>query len=149
MSDCLGMCFLMTDSGVSTGTSGWDYFVYSISRGWMVLKACISKSRCFSGLLTVFSFATVNLSDFSHSMLILLTNSLEAMSLLGILIVLWGCAVQVVAAVMHFKFEFEFSNFDLGGLLHFLYTHMNICLKSISVNHNVAPKLFIKHSSFQ
>ena len=26
---------------------------------------------------------------------------------------------------------------------------MNIWLKSISVNHNIAPKLFIKHSSFQ
>ena len=42
------------------------------------------------------------------------------MSLLGILIVLRGHAIQVAAAVVHFKFEFEFSNFALGGLLHFL-----------------------------
>ena len=53
----------------------------------------------------VFSFVTVNLSDFSHSALILLINSLEAMSLLGILIVLQGHAVQVDAAVMGFRFQ--------------------------------------------
>ena len=75
----------------------------------------------------VFSFAIVNLSDFSHFALILLTNSLEAMSLLGILIVLWGHAVQVIAAVVHFELEFEFSSFGLGGLLHFLLT----CVVSI------------------
>ena len=46
------------------------------------------------------------------------------MSLLGILIVLWGHAVQVIAAVVHFKLEFEFSSFDLGGLPHFLF---NLC----------------------
>ena len=45
------------------------------------------------------------------------------MSLLEILIVLQGCAVQVVAAVVHFKFEFEFSNFAFGGLPHFLLTY--------------------------
>ena len=77
----------------------------------------------------VFSFATVNLSDFLHSTLILLTNSLEAMSLLGILIVLWGHVVRVVTAVVHFKFEFEFSNFALGGLPHFLLT----CVVSINL----------------
>ena len=42
MSDCLGMCFLMIDNGVPTGTSGWDFCVYSISGGLMVLTACIS-----------------------------------------------------------------------------------------------------------
>ena len=70
----------------------------------------------------VFSFATVNLSDFSCSALILLTNSLEAMSLLGILIALWGHVVQVVAAVVGFGFEFGFSGFALGGLPLFLLT---------------------------
>ena len=73
----------------------------------------------------VFSFATVNLSDFSHSALILLTNSLEAMTLLGILIVLRGHAVRVVAAVELYKFEF--SGFNLGGLPCFLLT----CVASI------------------
>ena len=70
----------------------------------------------------VFSFATVNLSDFSRSMLILLASSLEAMSLLGILIVLYGHEVQVVAAVVSFRFGFRFSGFTFGGLLHFLLT---------------------------
>ena len=68
----------------------------------------------------VFSFATVNLSDFSHATFILLTNSLEAMSLLGILIAFWGHVVQVVAAVVGLGFEFGFSGFALGSLPHFL-----------------------------
>ena len=42
------------------------------------------------------------------------------MSLLGILIVLWGHGVQVVAAAVLFEFEFEFSDFNLGGLPCFL-----------------------------
>ena len=50
------------------------------------------------------------------------------MSLLGILIILQGHAVQVVAAVVHFKSEFEFSSLDLGGLPHFLLT----CVVSIN-----------------
>ena len=49
------------------------------------------------------------------------------MSLLGILIILWGCAVRVVAAVVLSKLGFEFSNLGLGGLLHFLLT----CVVSI------------------
>ena len=51
MSDCLGICFLMTDNGVSTGTSVLEVLVYSISRGLIVLTACISKSGCFSDSL--------------------------------------------------------------------------------------------------
>ena len=51
MSDCLGMSFLMTDNVVSTGTSGWEILVNSISGGLMVLTACISKSGCFSDSL--------------------------------------------------------------------------------------------------
>ena len=46
MSDCLGICFLMTNNGVSTGTSGLEVLVYSISGGLMVLTACVSKSGC-------------------------------------------------------------------------------------------------------
>ena len=57
-------------------------------------------------IVAVFNFATVNLSDISGSALILLTSSLEATSLLGILIVSWGHVVQVVAAVVYFVFEF-------------------------------------------
>ena len=49
------------------------------------------------------------------------------MSLLGILIILQGHAVQVVAAVVLFKLEFEFSNLGLGDLQCFLLT----CVVSI------------------
>ena len=44
------------------------------------------------------------------------------MSLLGNLIVLWGHVVQVIVAVVGFKFELGFSGFALGGLLYFLLT---------------------------
>ena len=83
---------------------------------------------CLYGLLTVFSFATVDLSDFSHSALILLTNSLETKSLLGILIVLWGHAVRVFAAVVLLELEFKFSDLGLGGLPHLFLT----CVVSIN-----------------
>ena len=54
-------------------------------------------------------------------------NSLETMSLLGILIILWGHAVRVFAAVMLLELEFKFSDLGLGGLPHFLLT----CVVSI------------------
>ena len=41
----------------------------------------------------VFNFATVNLSDFSCSALIFMTNSLEAVSLPKVLVTLQGCVV--------------------------------------------------------
>ena len=44
------------------------------------------------------------------------------MSLLGILIALWGHVELVFAAVVGFQFEFGFSDFTLGGLPHFLLT---------------------------
>ena len=44
------------------------------------------------------------------------------MSLSKVLVVLQGHVVQVVAAVVEFGYEFEFSNFALGGLPHFLLT---------------------------
>ena len=44
------------------------------------------------------------------------------MSLLGILLALWGHVVQVVAAVVGLGFELGFLGFALGGLLHFLLT---------------------------
>ena len=105
MSDCLGMCLQIIDSGVSIGTSSWGVCAYLISRGQIVLTGSISQSGCFSDILciavctgvhcwgfnanneyfsvinldlwscllnclTAFNFATVNLSDFSHSTLI-------------------------------------------------------------------------------
>ena len=51
MFGCQGMCFLITDKGVSIGTSGCELVLYSISGGLMVLMGCISKSACFSDSL--------------------------------------------------------------------------------------------------
>ena len=53
MSDCLGMCLQIMDSGVSIGTSAWGICVYSISGGQMVLTGSISKSGCFSDILCI------------------------------------------------------------------------------------------------
>ena len=53
MSDCLGMCLWLMDSGVSIGTSAWGVCVYSISGGQMVLTGSISKSECFSDILCI------------------------------------------------------------------------------------------------
>ena len=64
MSDCQGMCFLMTDSGVSIGTSDGGVLVYSISGGLMVLTGCISKSGCFSDSLCKAVCASVNYCGF-------------------------------------------------------------------------------------
>ena len=47
MSDCLGMCLQIIDSGVSIGTSAWGVCVYLIAGGQMVLTGSISKSRVF------------------------------------------------------------------------------------------------------
>ena len=41
ISDCLGMCLHIMDSGVSIGTNAWDVCVYLISRGQMVLTGSI------------------------------------------------------------------------------------------------------------
>ena len=62
---------------------------------------------------------TVNLSDISHSALIFLTNSQEALSLSKVLAALRGHVMHAVAADVEFGFEFEFSSFALGGLLCF------------------------------
>ena len=44
------------------------------------------------------------------------------MSLPEVLISLQGCVMQVFAAVVESRFEFEFSNFTLGSQPHFLLT---------------------------
>ena len=64
MSNCQGICFLMTDGGVSIGTGGWGVLVYSISGGLMVLTGCISKSGCFSDSLCKAVCAGVNCCGF-------------------------------------------------------------------------------------
>ena len=64
MSDCQGMSFLMTNSGVSINTSGWEVLVYSIFGDLMVLTGCISKSGCFSESLYKAVYAGVNCCGF-------------------------------------------------------------------------------------
>ena len=53
MSDFLGMCLQIVDSGVSTGTNAWGVCVYLISGGQMVLTGSISKSGCFSDIICI------------------------------------------------------------------------------------------------
>ena len=53
MSDCLGMCLQIMDSGLSICTSAWGVCVYSISGGQMVLTGSISKSGCFSDIFYI------------------------------------------------------------------------------------------------
>ena len=47
MSDCLGMCLWIIDSGVSIGTNAWGICVYLISGGQMVLTGSISNLGVF------------------------------------------------------------------------------------------------------
>ena len=53
MSDCLGMCLQIIDSGVSIGTSALGICVYLISGDHIVLTGSISKSECFSDILCI------------------------------------------------------------------------------------------------
>ena len=64
MSDCLGMCLWIIDSGVSIGTSAWGVCVYSISGGQMVLTGSISKSGCFSDILCIAVCTGVSCCEF-------------------------------------------------------------------------------------
>ena len=67
-------------------------------------------------------FATVNLSDFSHSALISLIICLETISLFSLLGCCQGHIVRVFAAVGVLVLQFGISGFGLGGLPHFLLT---------------------------
>ena len=77
---------------------------------------------CLLNYLTVFNFATVNLSDFSHSALISLTICLETISLFRILGCCWGQVVIFFAAVGVLGLLVGICGFGLGGLPHFLLT---------------------------
>ena len=65
--------------------------------------------------LTVFNFATVNLSDFFHSMLI----SVIIISLFRLLRSCQGQVVRVFAAVVVLFLLIGICGFGLGGLPHF------------------------------
>ena len=79
----------------------------------------------WSGLLyclTVFNFAIVNPSDFSHSTLISAIICLETMSLFRLLGCCWGQVVRVFAAVTVLVLLIGICGFGLGGLSCFLLT---------------------------
>ena len=77
---------------------------------------------CLLNCLTVFNFATVNLSDFSHSALISAIICLETISLFRLLGCCWGQVVRVFAAVVVLVLLIGICGFGLGGLPHFLLT---------------------------
>ena len=77
---------------------------------------------CLLYCLTVYNFATVNLSDFSHSTLISAIICLETISLFSLLGCCQGHVVGVFAAVRVLVLLAGISGFVLGGLLHFLFT---------------------------
>ena len=72
--------------------------------------------------LTAFNFATVNLSDFSHSMLISVIICQETISLFRLLGCCRGHVVEVLAAVRVLVLLIGISGFGLGGLPHFHFT---------------------------
>ena len=75
---------------------------------------------CLLNCLTVFNFATVNMSDFSHSALISVIICLETISLFRLLGCCQGPVVRVFAAVL--VLLIGIYGFGLGGLPHFLLT---------------------------
>ena len=76
----------------------------------------------FVELLTAFNFATVNLSDFSHSTLISLIICLETISLFRLLGCCRGQMVIFFAAVGVLGLLFRICDFGLGGLPHYCLT---------------------------
>ena len=77
---------------------------------------------CLLNCLTVFHFATVNLSDFSHSVLISAIICLETISLFRLLGCCQGQVVRFFAAVGVLVLLIGICGFGLGGLPHFLIT---------------------------
>ena len=76
----------------------------------------------FVELLTAFNFATVNLSDFSHSVLISSIICLETILLLRLLGYCRGQVVRFFAAVSVLGLLLGICSFGLGGLPHFYLT---------------------------
>ena len=68
------------------------------------------------------NFATVNLSDFSCSMLISAIIFQETISLFRLLGCCWGRVVEVLADVGVLVLLVGISGFGLGGLPHFCFT---------------------------
>ena len=89
---------------------------------------------CLLNCLTVFNFATVNLSDFSHSVLISLIICLETISLFRLLGCCRGQVVRFFAAVRVLGLLVGICGLGLGGLPHFLLTVVNLDLWSCLLN---------------
>ena len=106
---CIAVC-----TGVNCwGLSGNKEYFYVINLDlWSCLLYC----------LTAFNFATVNLSDFSHSTLISAIICQETISLFRLLGCCQGRTVEVFAAVSVLVLLVGISGFGLGGLLRFLFT---------------------------
>ena len=72
--------------------------------------------------LRAFNFATVNLSDFSRSVLISAIICWETISLFRLLGCCQGRVVEVPAAARVLVLLIGISGFGLGGLSHFCFT---------------------------
>ena len=77
---------------------------------------------CLLYCLTAFNFATVNLSDFLHSALILMIICQETISLFRLLGCCQGHVVEVFEAVGVLVLLIGISDFGLGGIPHFCFT---------------------------
>ena len=110
MSDCLGMCLQIIDSGISIGTSAWGVCVYSISRGRMVLTGSISKSGCFSDILCIAVSTGVNCHEFNGNNKYFSVINLD----------LWSCLLYCLIA-------FNFVTVNLSDLLHSTLISVIIC----------------------
>ena len=120
ISDCLGMCLHITDSGVSIGTSGWGVCVYSISGGQMVLTGCISKLGCFSDILCKAICAGVNCCEFIGN------NEYFSVISLDLWSCLWCCLTV-----------FNFATVNLSDFLaHLLFYQMSLCNHYLSIVHS-------------
>ena len=116
MSDCLGMCLWIIDSGVLIGISAWGVCVYSISGGQMVLTGSISKSGCFSDILCIAVCTGVNCCEFN--------GNNEYFSVINL--DLWSCLLYCLTA-------FNFATVNLSDFLHSTLISAIICRETISL----------------
>ena len=116
MSDCLGMCLQIIDSGVSIHTNAWRVCVYSISGGQMVLTGSISKSGCFSDILCIAVCTGVNCWGF--------IGNNEYFSVINL--DLWSCLLYCLTA-------FNFATVNLSDFLCSALISVIICQETISL----------------
>ena len=116
MSDCLGMCLQIMDSGVLIGTSACSVCVYLISGGQMVVTGSISKSGCFSDILCIAVCTGVNCKGFN--------GNNEYFSVINL--DLWSCLLYCLTA-------FNFATVNLSDYLHSALISAIICQETISL----------------